>query len=179
MKCQGIFHGLEDREKRGCITTACSRTAAPRPPLMLGVMPLLLQLELAAWVVATMLDHVDFAVQDLALSQAFYVTALAPLGIRPLIEIDREDGRQGTGFGLGELTQFHIGGGRPVAGRLHVAFAAQTRAAVDAFHRAALDAGGKDNGKPGLRLRYDEHYYAAYVLDPDGHVVEAVCRVPA
>ena len=126
-----------------------------------------------------MLDHVDFAVQDLALSQAFYVTALAPLGIRPLIEIDREDGRQGTGFGLGELTQFHIGGGRPVAGRLHVAFAAQTRAAVDAFYRAALDAGGRDDGRPGLRLRYGEHYYAAYVLDPDGHVVEAVCRVPA
>lgn len=126
-----------------------------------------------------MLDHVDFAVQDLALSRAFYVAALAPLGMKPLIEIHREDGRQGTGFGLGEPAQFYIGGGRPVAGRLHVAFAAQTRAAVDAFHRAALAAGGRDYGQPGLRRRYDEHYYAAYVLDPDGHVVEAVCRVPA
>jgi catechol 2,3-dioxygenase-like lactoylglutathione lyase family enzyme len=126
-----------------------------------------------------MLDHVDFAVQDLALSRAFYVAALAPLGIRPLIETNREDGRRGTGFGLDDLAQFYIGGGRPVAGRLHIAFAAQSRAAVDAFHRAALDAGGRDNGKPGIRLRYDANYYAAYVIDPDGHVVEAVCRLPA
>jgi catechol 2,3-dioxygenase-like lactoylglutathione lyase family enzyme len=126
-----------------------------------------------------MLDHVDFAVRDLALSRKFYVAALAPLGIRPLIETDREDGRQGTGFGLGKLAQFYIGGGRQVAGRLHVAFAAPSRLAVDAFHRAALDAGGMDNGKPGLRPHYDEHYYAAFVIDPDGHVVEAVCRLPA
>lgn len=125
-----------------------------------------------------MLDHIDFAVQDLALSRAFYVAALAPLGIKPLIETNREDGRQGTGFGVSDLAQFYIGGGRPVAGRLHVAFASRSRAAVDAFHRAALGAGGRDNGKPGLRPRYDENYYAAYVIDPDGHVVEAVCRLP-
>ena len=125
-----------------------------------------------------MLDHVDFAVQDFALSRAFYVAALAPLDIKPVIEINRDDGRRGTGFGLAEPAQFYIGGGHPVTGRLHVAFAAQTRAAVDAFHRAALDAGGKDNGKPGLRRRYDGNYYAAYVIDPDGHVVEAVCRFP-
>jgi|SRR5688572_33125413 len=129
--------------------------------------------------VATMFDHIDLAVQDIALSRAFYVAALAPLGIKPVIEIDRPDRRQGTGFGFGEPAQFYIGGGRPVAGRFHVAFAAPTRATVDAFHKAALDAGGIDNGKPGLRLRYDEHYYSAYVLDPDGHVVEAVCRAPA
>src|SRR5918994_1106033 len=71
---------------------------------------------------SSVLDHVDFAVQDLALSRAFYLAALAPLGIRPLIETDREDGRQGTGFGSGDLAQFFIGGGRPVTGRLHVAF---------------------------------------------------------
>src|SRR5688572_22826693 len=100
--------------------------------------------------VATMFDHIDLAVQDIALSRAFYVAALAPLGIKPVIEIDRPDRRQGTGFGFGEPAQFYIGGGRPVAGRFHVA-----------------------------RLRYDEHYYSAYVLDPDGHVVEAVCRAPA
>jgi predicted lactoylglutathione lyase len=123
-----------------------------------------------------MLDHIDFAVRDLAVSRAFYMAALRPLGIGPVIEIDREDGRRGTGFGRGELAQFYIGGGRAVSGRLHVAFAAQSRAAVDAFHKAALDAGGTDNGKPGLRLHYDEHYYAAFVIDPDGHVVEAVCR---
>ena len=125
-----------------------------------------------------MLDHVDFAVRDLALSRAFYVAALAPLGIKPLIEIKREDGRQGTGFGLDQVARLYIGGGPPVARRLHVAFAAHTRLAVDAFHRAALDAGGKDHGAPGLRQRYDAHYYAAYVTDPDGHIVEAVCRTP-
>jgi len=123
-----------------------------------------------------MLDHVDFAVHDLALSRAFYVAALAPLGIKALIDVNREDGRQGTGFGRGGLAQFFIGGGRPVAGRLHVAFAAHDRAAVDEFHRAALAAGGRDKGKPGLRPHYDPHYYAAYVIDPDGHTVEAVCR---
>ena len=125
------------------------------------------------------LDHVDFAVKDLAVSRAFYVAALAPLGIEPLIEIDREDGRRGTGFGHGEFAEFYIGGGRAVKGRMHVAFAAQSRVAVDAFHRAALAAGGIDRGPPGLRPHYHEHYYAAYVIDPDGHVVEAVCRLPA
>jgi catechol 2,3-dioxygenase-like lactoylglutathione lyase family enzyme len=128
--------------------------------------------------VARTLDHVDFAARDPARSRAFYAAALAPLGIRPVVETDREDGRQGTGFGPGEPAQFYIGGGPPVAGRLHLAFAAQTRAAVDAFHRAALGAGGRDHGQPGLRPHYDENYYAAYVVDPDGHVVEAVCRQP-
>jgi len=126
-----------------------------------------------------MFDHVDFAVRDLATSRAFYAAALLPLGFRPLLETDRADGRRGTGFGRGEFAQFYIGGGRAVDGRLHVAFKAQSRAAVDAFHRAALAAGGIDRGPPGLRPRYHEHYYAAYVVDPDGHVVEAVCRLPA
>lgn len=125
-----------------------------------------------------MIDHIDFAVRDLAVSRAFYVAALAPLGIGPVIDIDREDGRQGTGFGCGESAHFYIGGGDPIVGRLHVAFAAESRAAVEAFHQAALAAGGIDHGKPGLRPHYDEHYYAAYVIDPDGHVVEAVCRAP-
>lgn len=125
-----------------------------------------------------MLDHVDFAVHDFTLSRAFYVAALKPLGIRALIDVNREDGRQGTGFGRDGLTQFFIGGGRPVDGRLHVAFSAHARAAVDQFHRAALAAGGTDKGKPGLRPHYGPHYYAAYVIDPDGHTVEAVCRRP-
>ena len=125
-----------------------------------------------------MIDHVDFAVRDLAASRAFYAAALAPLGIEPVMEINREDGRRGTGFGRGGAAQFYIGGGPPVDGRLHVAFSAPSRAAVDAFHRAALAAGGSDRGQPGLRPHYDEHYYAAYVADPDGHVVEAVCRRP-
>jgi catechol 2,3-dioxygenase-like lactoylglutathione lyase family enzyme len=125
-----------------------------------------------------MLDHVDFAVRDLERSRAFYAAALAPLGIEPLIETDRADGKRGTGFGRDGVARFYIGGGPPPAGRLHVAFAAQSRDAVDAFHRAAIAAGGKDHGKPGLRPRYDENYYAAFVIDPDGHVVEAVCRLP-
>jgi catechol 2,3-dioxygenase-like lactoylglutathione lyase family enzyme len=124
-----------------------------------------------------MLDHVDFAVQDLARSRAFYVAALAPLGIRPVIDVARKDGRRGTGFGTGDTAQFYIGGGAPVAGRLHVAFAAPSRAAVDAFHRAALAAGGADHGEPGPRPSYDANYYAAYAIDPDGHVIEAVCRL--
>ena len=126
-----------------------------------------------------MLDHIDFAVRDLALSRAFYVAALAPLGIAPQLETEREDGRRGTGFGRGEFAQFYIGGGRPLEGRMHVAFAADSRAAVDAFHAAALATGGRDHGRPGLRPQYDAHYYSAYVVDPDGHVVEAVCRRPA
>lgn len=126
-----------------------------------------------------MLDHIDFAVRDLAASRAFYAAALAPLGIEALLETDRDDGRRGTGFGRGEHARFYIGGGRAVDGRLHVAFAAPSRAAVDAFHAAALAAGGGDHGRPGLRPDYHEHYYAAYVSDPDGHVVEAVCRLPA
>jgi catechol 2,3-dioxygenase-like lactoylglutathione lyase family enzyme len=126
-----------------------------------------------------MLDHVDFAVRDLARSRAFYVAALSPLGFSPLLETDRADGRRGTGFGQDEFAQFYIGGGGPVDGRLHVAFSAPTRAAVYAFHAAAIAAGGTDGGKPGLRPQYHEHYYAAYVIDPDGHVVEAVCRQPA
>ena len=126
-----------------------------------------------------MFDHVDFAVGDLAVSRKFYAAALAPLGIKPLLETDREDGRRGTGFGRGDLAQFYIGGGKSADGRLHVAFVASSRTAVDDFHRAALAAGGMDRGQPGLRPHYHQHYYAAYVADPDGHVVEAVCRQPA
>lgn len=126
-----------------------------------------------------MFDHIDFAVADVARSRAFYVTALAPLGVVPLVEIDRDDGRHGTGFGgTDRIARFWIGGGAPVAGRMHVAFAATSREAVDAFHTAALAAGGEDHGAPGERPRYGSPYYAAFVRDPDGHVVEAVCRAP-
>ncbi|KQY52194.1 VOC family protein [Lysobacter sp. Root494] len=125
-----------------------------------------------------MLDHVDFAVTDLARSRAFYEGALAPLGMSLVVEIDRKDGdgHQGSGFGFADRPVFWIGAGRPPSGRLHVAFAAQSRAAVDAFHKAAVAAGGIDNGAPGLRLRYHPNYYAAFVLDPDGHNIEAVCH---
>ena len=75
--------------------------------------------------------------------------------------------------------QFWIGAGQPIVGRVHFAFMAKDRAAVDAFHEAALEAGGKDNGAPGLRPHYHANYYGAFVLDPDGHNIEAVCRLPA
>ena len=125
-----------------------------------------------------MLDHIDFAAIDLARSRAFYESTLAPLGMALLMEIDRTqgDGHKGVGFGSADRPVFWIGAGQPPAGRLHVAFAAQSRAAVDAFHKAAVAAGGIDNGAPGLRPRYHPDYYTAFVLEPDGHNIEAVCH---
>lgn len=123
-----------------------------------------------------MLDHVDFAVVNHAVSRAFYVAALEPLGLFPICEIDRADGRKGTGFGAGAIGEFWVGGGTPVQGRLHVAFAAESERAVDAFFAAAIRAGGTNHGAPGLRKEYGENYYAAFVRDPDGHVIEAVFR---
>ena len=123
-----------------------------------------------------MFDHVDFAVTDLGRSRDFYVKVLATLGISLLVEIKRTDGREGSGFGISGDPRFWIGGGRPVEGRLHIAFQAESRDAVIAFHAAALGAGGADRGEPALRPQYGDPYYAAFVLDPDGHVIEAVCR---
>lgn len=120
------------------------------------------------------IHHIDFTVTDFERSRAFYTAALAPLDMAPVIE-------RAFVLGFGALPDpvFWIRRGTPVQGRLHVAFAAQSRAAVDAFHAAAVKAGGKDNGAPGLRPQYEkEHYYAAFVLDPDGHNIEAVCRTP-
>lgn len=123
-----------------------------------------------------MLDHIDFAVAEFERSREFYVRALAPLGINSILDIKRHDGREGTGFGRNSLPQFWIGGGSAVSGRLHFAFTAESRTDVDAFYEAALLAGGKSKGEPGLRPRYGENYYAAFVYDPDGHTIEAVCR---
>lgn len=123
-----------------------------------------------------MIDHIDFAVTDLKRSREFYSRTLKPLGITPVMDINRRNGHEGTGFGRDFLPQFWIGGGSAVVGRLHVAFEAKSPEAVDAFHGAALEAGGSCKGKPGLRPRYGDSYYAAFVLDPDGHTIEAVCR---
>lgn len=123
-----------------------------------------------------MIDHIDFAVADLTRSRAFYERALALLGIAVVMHFKRDDGRELTGFGMPPDPEFWIRTGRPLSECLHIAFLADSRAAVDAFHAAALDAGGTDNGSPGLRPRYAEHYYSAYILDPDGHNIEAVCR---
>ena len=128
-----------------------------------------------------MFDHIGFSVADLARSRAFYVAALAPLGYGPVMDVTREQtgGYEGTGFGPPGRPQFWIGNGEPGGAAVHVAFAAADRAAVDAFHRAALNAGGTDNGAPGLRPHYHPNYYGAFVLDMDGNNIEAVCHTPA
>lgn len=126
-----------------------------------------------------MLDHVSLGASDLAKSRAFYDAALTPLGCRRVYEMD-----QASGYGASEDKPFfwigsgHSGQKVPPSPGTHVAFAADSRAAVDAFYQAALGAGGRDNGRPGLRPAYHTHYYGAFVLDPDGHHVEAVCHRP-
>ena len=129
-----------------------------------------------------MLDHIGFPVSDYARSKAFYAKALAPLGYALVMEIGAEDTESkfpAAGFGAAGKPDFWIGGEGGLRGILHVAIVAKDRAAVDGFHRAALAAGARDNGPPGLRPHYHQNYYAAFVLDPDGHNVEAVCHAPA
>lgn len=127
-----------------------------------------------------MFDHIGLAVADYPSSRAFYVAALAPLGFAPVIDLTTEQtgDYQGTGFGPPGLPRFWIGSGEKRGGSMHVAFEAKTRAKVDAFYAAAIAAGGRDNGGPGLRPHYHAHYYGAFVLDPDGHNIEAVCHLP-
>jgi catechol 2,3-dioxygenase-like lactoylglutathione lyase family enzyme len=127
-----------------------------------------------------MLDHVGIPVSDYRRSKAFFLTALAPLGYDLVLEVASEEtgGESHAGFGAGNRPQFWIGGGKPIRGRVHFAFIAKDRAAVRAFYEAALKAGGKDNGAPGLRPHYHQNYYGAFVLDPDGHNIEAVCHFP-
>ena len=120
-----------------------------------------------------MLDHLGLNVSDLDRSKAFYERALAPLGITLQMRFGR-----GAGFGVEGKPFFWIREEQPV-GRAHVAFQSRDRAAVDRFHEAALAAGGADNGPPGLRPHYHESYYGAFVHDPDGNNVEAVCHRPA
>jgi len=127
-----------------------------------------------------MLDHAGFPVSDYARSKAFYLQALAPLGYVLVMEVQQdENDSPAAGFGTGGKPDFWIGGEGGLQRPIHIAIAAQDRAAVDAFYRAAIAAGGKDNGAPGLRPHYHPNYYAAFVLDPDGHNIEAVCHAPA
>jgi len=123
-----------------------------------------------------MLDHLGLDVTDYERSKAFYLKALAPLGIELLMEPIPTVG----GFGEAGMPYFWIGDrGRPAQTGVHVAFAADSRERVDAFHAAALEAGATDNGGPGKREIYHPNYYGAFVLDPDGNNVEAVCHTPA
>jgi catechol 2,3-dioxygenase-like lactoylglutathione lyase family enzyme len=128
-----------------------------------------------------MLDHIGFAVTDFAKAKTFYSQALAPLGITVIWEVTPEQtgGDAHAGFGEGDKPYFWIGSGtRSGDAHMHVAFVAPDRKTVDAFYRAALAAGGKDNGPPGLRPHYHPTYYGAFVRDADGNNIEAVCHRP-
>ncbi len=128
-----------------------------------------------------MIDHIGFAVSDLARSSAFYEAALAPLGIAEIMRVTPEQTEAGgtaIGYGKDRNPFFWIGDNEAVGQGTHVAFTADSRAQVDAFHKAALAAGGTDHGAPGIRAHYHPDYYAAFVLDPDGTNIEAVSHRP-
>jgi catechol 2,3-dioxygenase-like lactoylglutathione lyase family enzyme len=120
------------------------------------------------------IDHMGFAVSDYAKSKAFYAKCLAPLNIELIMEV------QGwAGFGKDNKPAFWFGQQADAPKAIHIAFVAETRAQVDRFYAAALAAGGKDNGAPGIREHYHPNYYGAFVFDPDGNNIEAVCHKPA
>jgi catechol 2,3-dioxygenase-like lactoylglutathione lyase family enzyme len=127
-----------------------------------------------------MLDHITFSVTDILRAKAFYDAALKPLGYRVVYEVtpQQSGGAHFMGYGDDRKPYFWIAAGDGLNGRFHVAFVARDRAAVDAFYHAALTAGGKDNGPPGLRPHYHANYYGAFVFDPEGHNMEAVCHLP-
>ena len=129
-----------------------------------------------------MIDHLGMPVGDIARATEFYSKALAPLGIGIVMEVSAEETGAGAAVGFGsEAKPFFWIAEAPTldGGHVHIAFAASSRAAVDAFYAAAIAAGGKDNGPPGLRPHYHANYYGAFVLDADGNNIEAVCHVPA
>jgi catechol 2,3-dioxygenase-like lactoylglutathione lyase family enzyme len=121
-----------------------------------------------------MLDHVTLGVRDVEQSIKFYDQALAPLGIARLYA----EGTRFAGYGIAPKAFFWIGTREMRQTGAHIAFAAPDRATVDRFYEAAIAAGGKDNGLPGIRPNYHPNYYGAFVLDPDGHNIEAVCHSP-
>ena len=117
-----------------------------------------------------MLDHIGIPVSDVGRSKQFFVAALAPLGYKVIMDF-------GEAVGMGAATgpDFWIGKGQ-LGNSLHIAFSASDRGLVDAFYQAAMKAGGRDNGKPGIRAQYHPNYYGAFVYDPDGNNIEVVCR---
>jgi catechol 2,3-dioxygenase-like lactoylglutathione lyase family enzyme len=127
-----------------------------------------------------MLDHIGLSVKDFQRSKAFYLKALAPLSLTLVMEVgpEKTGGGAFAGFGAEGKPFFWIGARNGAAGTAHVAFTAPSRAVVNAFYAAALEAGGKDNGAPGLRPHYHDNYYGSFVLDPDGNNIEAVCHKP-
>lgn len=127
-----------------------------------------------------MLDHIGLNSGDLPRSKTFFLQALAPLHIGLVMEVSAEQtgAHDHVGFGSQGKPFFWLGNATPLSQGVHVAFACSARAQVDAFHAAALAAGGRDNGAPGLRPWYHPDYYAAFVIDPDGNNIEAVCHLP-
>ena len=124
-----------------------------------------------------MIDHTGISVSDFGRAKAFYLSALAPLGYRLIKELPSSMAPAGAmGMGVPPKPDFWIAGGAPQSPRQHVAFRAASRTEVDAFYQAAIAAGGKDNGPPGIRAHYHPNYYGAFVLDLDGHNIEAVCH---
>lgn len=125
-----------------------------------------------------MIDHISFGVTDFARSTAFYDQTFAPLGITRLFTVPLEDsgGVNVAGYG-DDQPWFWLAEEKATAGMLHIALQANDKVSVDAFHAAAILAGGTDNGPPGFRPHYHTRYYAAFVLDPDGHNIEAVCHL--
>jgi catechol 2,3-dioxygenase-like lactoylglutathione lyase family enzyme len=120
-----------------------------------------------------MFDHLGFGVTNLARSKAFFLEALRPLGVEVAME-----GPYGVGIGKNGKPSLWLSEATEKPAHLHLAFVAATRAEVNAFYKAALAAGGTDNGAPGLRPQYHPNYYGAFVIGPDGHNVEAVCHKP-
>lgn len=127
-----------------------------------------------------MIDHTGIHTKDPAKSRAFYEKALAPLGYAVLMEVPKEytGGLVVLGYGVAPKADFWVAEGTPEQPRVHTAFRAESHKQVDEFYAAALAAGGKDNGPPGPRPHYHQNYYGAFVLDPDGHNIEAVCHDP-
>jgi catechol 2,3-dioxygenase-like lactoylglutathione lyase family enzyme len=127
------------------------------------------------------LDHLGLGVSDYARAKSFYSAALAPLGITLVMEVGPERSEAGVwacGFGRNGKPEFWIGSDGRTTPPAHVAFLSDTRAAVRGFYEAALRAGARDNGPPGLRPKYHPNYYGAFVRDLDGHNIEAVCHAP-
>ena len=126
-----------------------------------------------------MIDHTGLQVSNPEKSRKFYDMALAPLGYKMMIEIPKEytEGKVVLGYGVPPKPDFWISEGTPNNPHIHIAFQAESHKQVDEFYRAALEAGGRDNGAPGPRPHYHENYYGAFVLDPDGHNIEAVCHI--
>ena len=126
-----------------------------------------------------MIDHIGFPVSDYPRAKDFYGKALAPLGYTLIMEVQQnEQDAPAAGFGKGGKPDFWIGGEGGLGKAIHIAILADSRTEVDAFYQAAMAAGAKDNGQPGVRAHYHPNYYGAFVLDPDGHNIEAVCHKP-